>query len=463
MKNEVTFGFELGSHPNEDGMYSVMLRLTQNRAKKRIKTDLKVKKSDWNQKAKKYDHFRSSDNDAEINNQKLLDIICKYKAVYQKLREEGIATPENIIDHIQNGYTSESFMEYAKERTQAIHDEGRISDWKKNRTFLSKLEAYLDSINKKDLLFAEITPTFLTRFNNFLHNLHNEREPELRLHENYIEVQLRTFKKILNKAITIDGAMKSDQNPFWKFQIHHIKTVKEKLTKEEIKALEDVALEEGSARWNSRNCFLFSYYCAGIRIGDLLKLRWCNIQDGRLVYEMDKTHENRSIQLEQNASNILRMYAKKEHSSTDYIFPFLGNISKSWMKYTTHHEIDTMSPEMKEDMYKTISSKTAIVNKNLSAVAKLANIEKKVTTHIARHSFAKRAKEAGIDNLAVKKLLGHSKLETTEKYMGEFDTEETDKAMNQIFSTKPNKESIIEQLRMLDANEREELFKQFSA
>ena len=55
--------------------------------------------------------------------------------------------------------------------------------------------------------------------------------------------------------------------------------------------------------------------------------------------------------------------------------------------------------------------------------------------HIARHSFAKLAKDKGTDSGVVQGLLAHSSLKTTEGYMGQFDTSVEDAAMAKIFDT----------------------------
>ena len=43
------------------------------------------------------------------------------------------------------------------------------------------------------------------------------------------------------------------------------------------------------------------------------------------------------------------------------------------------------------------------------------------------------AKEKGLDNLEVKALLAHTNISTTQKYMGEFDTQRDDAALNKVF------------------------------
>ena len=447
-KGNTTFGFMLANHPNRFGFYPVMLRITRDRKTKRVKTELEVKKADWNQKAKGYKHFRDTFHNASVYNDMLLDILQKYKDTYIELKEDGNATAGNIIEKVKSGDISESFLQYAKDRTQAIYDAGGIRNWKKYNGFCNKLEAYLKSIRKSDLLFAELTPSFLSKFDAFLHKLPNERHPEQLLHQNTIAVVFNIFKTLVNRAITIDNKMKPEQNPFMKFKYGSLKTEKEKLDAVELDTIKALDLQEGSLIWHCRNYFFFSFYCAGIRAGDLIQLRWCNItQEGRLNYQMGKNHKVRDLKLVQPAIDILAYYKKEGAKPTDYIFPLLDD-SEQWCKYITQEQKDVMPSDLKKRMFEVIGAKNALINKELAKIQKLAGLEKRLSFHISRHSFAKRAKDKGIDSGVVQGLLAHSSLQTTEKYMGQFDTSVEDAAMIKIFDTteKEKLESFVDSL-----------------
>lgn len=100
----------------------------------------------------------------------------------------------------------------------------------------------------------------------------------------------------------------------------------------------------------------------------------------------------------------------------------------------TQEQKDTLSADMKVKLFNQISTKNALINKYLKQVAKLAKIEKPVSFHIARHSFGRIAKIKNIDNGVLKNLFAHSSIKVTEAYMGDFDTEQTDKAFMSIFN-----------------------------
>lgn len=447
-----TFNFELNGTANRAGKYVIMLRITQNRKHKRLKTSIELnRKSDWNPNAQK---VRSSEPNYAKWNDALEKELENAKSKYRELKEEGLATADKIKHEITASEKSASFLAYARQRTEEIYNAGGIRNWKKYNGFCNKLEAYQTDKNGhlRDLTFAEITPAYLAKFEDYLHTLHNEREPEKMLHPNTIQVVLNIFRTLVKRAIEVEGLMKPDKNPFLTFKYKGVKTIKDKLDFEEIKKIESLELSEGSLIWNCRNYFLFSFYCAGIRVGDLIQLRWGNItSDSRICYEMGKNHKIRDLKLVSQARNILMHYHKEDAKPSDYIFPMLDS-NAMWAKATTQEERDVMPADLKKVLFSQISAKTALINKELKKIAALAGIDKKISFHLARHSFAKVAKQKGVDNSKVKELLAHSSLKITEGYMGNFDTAENDKALENIFEdTKPkiDEAALLKQLQSL--------------
>lgn len=68
-----------------------------------------------------------------------------------------------------------------------------------------------------------------------------------------------------------------------------------------------------------------------------------------------------------------------------------------------------------------------------------------------------------MDNSIVKDLLAHSNMATTERYMGSFDTEENDKALESLFESKKpsiNEDLLLQQLQTLNPEKLKELLNQ---
>lgn len=456
-----TFNFELNNKPTRNKTYVILLRVTQNKKHKRTKTSIELKsKNDFNPKAKAGNWIRTSEPNHKVWNESLENELEKAKSTYRELRDSGMATKEKIVATMVAGEKSTSFLEYAKKRTQEIFDEGGYRNYKKYNGFYNKLENFLSNSQgrTRDLTFAELTPSLLARFESHLKSLTNERHPDKKLHPNTIAVVFNIFRTLVNRSIEIDGLIKPEKNPFMSYSYKGIKTVKAKLNESEMKALEELPLPEGTPKWNSRNYFLFSFYCAGVRVGDFIQLRWSNIaEDGRLVYQMDKNHKIRNIKLIQKAKDILALYYREEAKPMDYIFPLLDNDTP----YAKATDADTMLPELRRTLLADVEKKTSYINKYLKQVAKEVGITKTVSFHIARHTFARIAKDKNIDNAVVQGILAHERSDTTDRYMGEFETSVYDQALETIFEDKKApQEEILSLIGKLTSEERTKLIEQ---
>lgn len=431
-----TFRFELNGRPTKNKTYVVYLRVTVGGKRKLFKTMVEIARpSDFNAKCKGENWVRGGVRDAKVLNAQLADILAKAKETYKELDKEGEVTTVALAKEMNTEVVSPSFMAFARERAQMIYDNGGWRNWRKYCGLINKLDAFRKKRRMADITVADMTVELLTRFDNFLHKWENEREPGKLLHPNTIEVQFNILRTLVHRAIEV-GIMEASRDPFLVFKYKGVKTVKEKLDDSEMERIINLELEEGSLIWHCKNYFLFSYYCAGIRAADLIQLRWGNVTgSGRLHYQMGKNHKERDLLLVEQAVEILRHYHREDAKATDYIFPLLSNDAE-YAGYVTQADKDRMKPELRHKMYQDISSKNAIINKYLKKIAEKAEIAKPLSMHISRHSFAHIAQEAGAESSAIKNILGHSNLATTERYMGSFDTSKTDETLRNVFAKK---------------------------
>jgi len=456
----VTFSKELNHRPNRKGLFVVFLRITQNRKIKRVKSSVAIRQRDWNSNKQE---VRSSNPDHKILNERLNCELEKLKAAFLDLTATGEVSADSIIQKANAVDVSSSFLEYVKKRTDEIFNAGQYRNYKKYNGFYNKLVLFQTKRGKVvDVTFKDVTVAYVAGFHTFLQSLPNERNPKKMLHPNTIEVVLNIFKTIVKRAVKIDKLIAYSDDPFLTYKYHGVKTTKEKLDEQELNAIMALELQPGSLMWHSRNVFMFSFYCAGIRPGDLIQLRWCNIStDGnRINYQMGKNHKNRDLILVPQAKEILAWYLGKDNKPTDYIFPFLDN-SASWAQAVNQAEKDIMSPSEKLKLYNNISSKNALINKELKKIGKAVGLAKNIHFYISRHSFARLANEKHIDNNHIKSLLAHSSLKITERYMGNFDTASNDKALMSIFeSPQEASKSLVEQLKSLSPEELANIIRQ---
>lgn len=431
-----TFRFELDHKPTRNKTYNLYLMVTVGSKRTKKKTGIQLKRiDDFNPQCKGNNWIRANVPDAKALNEQLRQMLAQANDTYNDLGKEGEVTSSHVLKAMDVEYVSPSFLAFARERAQIIYDNGGWRNWRKYCGLINKLDTFRKKRRMPDITVEDLTVDLLTRFDNFLHKWENEREPGKLLHPNTIEVQFNILRTLVHRAIEV-GIMEASKDPFLVFKYKGVKTIKEKLSEEEMSRIIALELEEGSLIWHCKNYFLFSYYCAGIRAADLIQLRWRNItESGRLHYQMGKNHKDRDLVLVEQALEILRYYHTDEAKPDDYIFPLLEN-SAEYAKYITQADKDRMKPDLRHLLYQQVSAKNALINKYLKKIAEKAEVTTNLTMHISRHAFAHIAQESGAESSAIKNILGHSNLATTERYMGSFDTSKTDSTLRSLFAKK---------------------------
>ena len=229
---------------------------------------------------------------------------------------------------------------------------------------------------------------------------------------------LIVVRTIFNRAIK-DGLVDRRFYPFGdnNVKIRFSQSIKIGLTREEVNAMIDLDLKIGSDLWHTRNVWLTAFYFAGMRISDVLKLRWKDIIDDRMIYRMNKNQKVSSIKTPDKAQAIFDYYLPEKRSIDDYIFP----------------ELKIAIPDDEEDIY--TKTRTAIkkFNKCLGDIAGLAKIKKKITNHIARHTFGNISGDS-ISPQMLQKLYRHSDLKTTIGYQSNFIHKEADEALEKVIN-----------------------------
>jgi integrase/recombinase XerD len=199
------------------------------------------------------------------------------------------------------------------------------------------------------------------------------------------------------------------------------RTLKQKLDAEELKRIETLDLAEGSTLAVTRDMFMMQIYLRGIRIGDLLQASASDFKDGTFVYTDDKTGKTASIGLISRAQQIVDAYAGKHQR----LFPFFEwSVDKKLSKFQNQRN------RLKEK-----ESCTTIINNNLKIIAKMAQIKKPLSSHIARHTFARMAIDKINNPMVTMELLGHTSLAVHQQYLNDIRKDEVlNKAADDIFS-----------------------------
>jgi integrase len=388
----------------KNGEHPIMLRVTKDRKPKYISLGVSCKIELWdednNLPKKKHPLFKE-----------ILILIDKKKIEANRLllglegEDKSFSSEEVKNKLVINKLASKTtVLKYFDETIENLKLSGRIGYAKVFKNTKNSLISYRKGI---DFYFSDITTSFLTKYENDFYSRG--------VTPNAVFVFLRTFKTLVNYAKR-DGIVRNDFDPykdisFSKFR--RIKTQKRAISKEEIRKIANLQFEPESSLFHSRNFFLFSYYCRGINFIDMANLTWRDLSNGRLQYTRRKTKELFNISLLEPASEILSYYRRVYYNTDeDYIFPILNK--------DLHQTATSMDNRIHKILRRT--------NEDLREIAKLAGINTKITTYVARHSFATVMKKSGIPTAIISEAMGHDSEKTTQIYLDNFDNDIIDKA-----------------------------------
>lgn len=244
------------------------------------------------------------------------------------------------------------------------------------------VDAYLSSIGRPDIALFEIDKAFCRGYITFLRNLKNILTNTPRpISQNTRQNYQKTFIAAINQAVR-EGYMQ--KNPFDEIppseRISKKEGTREFLTIEETRLL----LSTPCRREDVRQAFLFAIF-TGLRISDVRLLCPHHIKqsaDGNSEYidiEMKKTGEHVIVPLAEEA----RLFLPEQKNSD---MPFFALPTNATVSYTIKEWIKT------------------------------AGIDKHITFHCSRHTFATTLLTLGADLYVTSKLLGHRNIQTTEIY-----------------------------------------------
>ena len=339
------------------------------------------------------------------DNKKDMEVAKKdRKRVY--LKEYLVKNPRTPKERQENKDTLERAKRYRSSEQEKINS--IVSDYRsilesRKINFLTYYQTYIDNYTKKDKRNVKLA---LQRFKDFLRDT-----PEYSMYADYITpsrldkdmmeafteyLQSRSkgegahtlykrFKKVIKYAVEHDVIRK---NPCTGVVIKIDEQVlkKDVLSTEEIQRL--IATNDVNQNQEVRRAFIFCLYCG---------LRWCDVKD--LTFA-NIDYSNRWLEFEQNKT-------KGHSANSGVVIP----LNEGLLKLVG----EPKKGQSKNTLLFDLPSHTMCL-KSLKRWVKRAGIDKHITWHCARHSFAVNILNNGANIKTVASLLGHSGLKHTEKY-----------------------------------------------
>lgn len=361
----------LRKESKKDGSHAIRIRITEDRTSRYINVGESIHKSYWDEQKQRVKEAHS--NSEKIN-----------------------ASIEALLPDSSIGNGKGCFISYWCEFIEKLQLERKIGSYNKHRTSLKIFKEFAGD----DVPFRDLNLKLMKDFKHFLAVKYDNSNTQISY--------LKKLRKMVNDGIK-DGVIQND--PFKGFDFP-------KATESQVKSLESHQLNELfdiKCRSNSKylNIWFACFYLQGARIGDVLRMKFGDIDNDKIIYKMKKTKKEMSVEITPKVLNLInemdmgineldsiqRLRELSVSHPDEYIFPFLQN--------GIHNNSEN-------EEYENVKMFTALINKEIKRAGLL--IGTSFSCHVARHTYATLIKDR-LDVYTVQKLLGHSSVKTTEGYI----------------------------------------------
>lgn len=383
-----------------DGKHPLMVRVCKDGKKKYQSLGISILPSHW-------DFKKNEPNDSCPNRDEIRLLI------QQKLYELQKTILSKKIEGKE--FTASTLLEDDKTRTSLHNNVGECFRYyinllkeEERLRYAGMYEVSYNSFIKYagtlDIPFSDIDSSWLKKYEIWMLRQN--------LAVNTIGTRIRHLRVIFNLAIE-KSTIKSDCYPFHSYKVSKMsaKTAKRALTKDDIMR---VIAYKGKTNMEilAVDLFSFSYFSAGINFIDMAYLTRDNIKEDKLEYSRAKTKKKIIIPLQKEAVTIIAKYGD---TSPVYIFPI----------FTSFHKTDVQKANR---LHKVLAK----VNTALKRIGEELCLPQKLTTYVARHSFATVLKRAGVSTSIISESLGHSSEKITQTYLDSFENSQIEEALSHL-------------------------------
>lgn len=378
----VLFWLDQKNTKNNEGLLYARINVNQKRVNISLKRKIDV--SLWEPQLKK---VKGHSAQAKIINQYILKVNSKLFDIYQNLIYKDQLITSQLIKSIylgegQTHKTLNELIEYHSKKIENTLAPGTIRNFKITENYISKF--LFKQIKTSDIYLNQLDYKFICDFESFLANYYPKGHPKA-MKQNTVMKHLQRLRKITTLAYHLEW---SEKDPFIRWKPTYEKTHRGFLSANELSNLENYIFSIERLE-RVRDLFVFSCY-TGISYVDIMQLTPDNIHlgiDGNnwIITKRQKTKSSVKVPLLETAAELVKKYA--DHPMT----------------MVSH----TLFPKITNEK----------LNFYLKEVALACGITKNLTFHMARHTFATTITLTnGVPIETVSKMLGHTKITTTQIY-----------------------------------------------
>ncbi len=369
------------SKKNNRGFCPVRCRLTFHKKRKEFSTGLFINPEYWNSKKQKVEPCEDS---TYINQQLSLVKNNLYQAfLFLQVSGESF-TVEDVYSRYKGESTTnekqvlETYREYLSRIERLIGKDLQLVTYKKYQESYKHLADFIKWKHKRnDVQLKSLKGAFLDDYSYFL-------KVEKNMAQSTLNKAIQRFRKVIKYAISQDYLTKDP------FMLYKPKTVKKEvvfLSREELSKLEHMEFEMERLE-RIRDMFVFCCY-TGLGFKEMANLK----------------KEDISVEFDGK----LWIHVKRQKTNRTYKIPMLPKAREIMAKYQDETQ-ELVLPRIQNQHF----------NAYLKEIAILCGIKKHLTHHIARKTFATTVLLYNdVPMEIVSKLLGHSKLQTTQDHYGQ--------------------------------------------
>lgn len=366
---------------NEATLY---LRITVDGKRLNVSLKRRIPINLWDAKKKK---AKGTSAKAKQINQYLDEVLNKVFQIYQELKYSDQLITVQIIKakFIGEDEQLKTLLELIAYHSKKIENSlavGSIRNFGVTENYIKKF--MVEKKKSEDIYLKQLDFKFLIDFENYLASIWPVGHPRAMSH-NTIMKHIQRLRKVITLAYHLEWI---GRDPFVRWKPIFEKKVREYLSETELSQLENFDFNNDRLD-RVRDLFIFSCY-TGISYIDIMNLKKDNVVKGIdggnwIMTRRQKTKSSVKVPLLEKAENIINKY--ENHPMTE--------ISSSLLPLITNEKL----------------------NVYLKEVANHVGIKKNLTFHMARHTFATTITLSnGVPIETVSKLLGHTKIATTQIY-----------------------------------------------
>ncbi|MFK7747867.1 MAG: site-specific integrase [Kordia sp.] len=385
MQSQTNFNllFWVNASRAKNNQVSVYARITVNGKRANISLKRKVVVSEWNSSKGR---ARGTKQESRLLNRYLDQVNNRIFEAYNELvKEKAFICAQSIkarfLGEDNEEYSLLTLVDYHNTQMSESLTYGTLKNYFTTQKYI---KLFLSKKKIQDIYLSQLTFRFLVDFEKFLRSYVPE-DHQKKMENNTVMKHIQRLRKMVTLAYKMEWINK---DPFIKFKPTYIKNEREFLREDE---LQNIIIKEFEIERLTlvKDLFVFSCY-TGLSYIDVMNLNYDNIaigiDGGRwIITSRQKTHNKVKIPILPMAEELIEKY--KEHIKTKKTKTLFPNISNQKL------------------------------NSYLKEIADLCGIKKNLTFHIARHTFATTITLSnGVPIETVSKLLGHTKIATTQIY-----------------------------------------------